>query len=429
MIPEAAPLSDWLAWLETLSPSEIDLGLERVELVLERLQLERPAQLLLVAGTNGKGSSVAMMSALLRAAGKHVGAYTSPHIMAYNERIVVDAVAASDAEIISAFEAVEAVRGDTPLTYFEYGTLAAAVVFAAAKLDVWILEVGLGGRLDASNAFEPSGSLITNVSLDHCEWLGNDVETIATEKAGVMRAGRPAVYGGSPVPRAIITHAQEIAAELRLAGGDFHVERDSETAWAWHGSEQTFNGLAAPGLSGEFQIHNAAAVIALLVATGLATDMTPELINTALSGLRLAGRSQELSVGGSEWYLDVAHNEAAAEVLAQTLQSASHDGATIAIIGVLADKDLTGLVRPLLPHVDRWIALRADNPRAVPASELSRQIANQSGRSCLAAESVQEAVKFAQRLAAEDDRILVTGSFFTVGPVLRQLQVNSQSKS
>ncbi len=174
MLPSGAPLSDWLAWLETLSPTEINLGLERVLLILGRLELPRPAHVLLIAGTNGKGSSVAMADALLRASGKRTGAYTSPHIDRYNERIVVNGSAASDAEIIAAFEQVETARGDTELTYFEFGTLAAAIVFAAAKLDVWILEVGLGGRLDATNAIEPSASLITNISLDHCDWLGAD---------------------------------------------------------------------------------------------------------------------------------------------------------------------------------------------------------------------------------------------------------------
>mgnify|MGYP003671863993 CR=1 FL=1 len=201
-------MADWLSRLETLSPKEINLGLERVEQVLDRLALTVPDDLLLIAGTNGKGSSVAMADALLRASGRTVGAYTSPHINRFNERIVVNGEAASDATIVSAFEAVNAARGDIVLTYFEFGTLAAAVIFAEARLDVWILEIGLGGRLDACNAFNPSASLITNVTLDHCEWLGHDVETIATEKAGVMRRNRPTIYGSESMPQSVESAGQ-----------------------------------------------------------------------------------------------------------------------------------------------------------------------------------------------------------------------------
>lgn len=424
MIPQGAPLSEWLAWLETLSPTEIDLGLERVDTMLERLRLDYPPHLLLIAGTNGKGSSVAMATALLRASGKRVAAFTSPHIFQFNERIAVDGVVASDAEIIRAFETVESVRGDLPLTYFEYGTLAAAVVFAAAGLDVWILEVGLGGRLDATNAFAPSGSLITNVSLDHCDWLGHDVETIAAEKAGVMRAAKPAVYGDPHVPGAIVTRAQKIGADLVIAGRDFRVETGPDGTWTWKGPRRKFAGLVALGLAGEFQMHNAAAVLALLDASGLAAELTPALINSALGELHLPGRLQRLFVDGTEWCLDVAHNHAAAEVLAQTLAAEPFAGATIAIIGVLDDKDVAGLVQPLLAHVDHWIAVLADSHRAVSASELSRQIANLAGRACMTAKSTGQAVDFAERLAAENDRILVTGSFYLVGPVLEQLRAS-----
>ena len=216
MLPAGSPLSAWLTWLETLSPREIDLGLERVREVLGRLDLELPEHVLLIAGTNGKGSSVAMADALLRGAGYRVGAYTSPHVIDYNERISVGGRHASDDDIIVALETIEAVRNDVPLTYFEYGTLAAFVVFARAALDVWILEVGMGGRLDATNVIDPTGVLITNVSLDHCDWLGADVETIAAEKAGAMRRGVPVVYGDEKPPRAIQAHAAEIGARPGL---------------------------------------------------------------------------------------------------------------------------------------------------------------------------------------------------------------------
>jgi len=270
MLPSAAPLSDWLTWLETLSPSEINLGLERVQLILERLDLPRPAHVLLIAGTNGKGSSVAMIDALLRASGQCVGAYTSPHISCYNERIVVNGLAASDAEIVAAFERIEAVRGETELTYFEFGTLAAVVVFAAAELDVWVLEVGLGGRLDATNAISPTASLITNISLDHCDWLGDDVETIAAEKAG----------------------AETTAATLLLAGRDFDSQVGEDHRWSWRGPSGELQDLQAPGLAGEFQTGNAAAVLALLDVAGFTGVIDAELINRVLPKVSLPGRLQ-----------------------------------------------------------------------------------------------------------------------------------------
>ena len=211
-----ATLTDWLAWLETLSPTEIDLGLERMHAILARLMLRIPPHVLLIAGTNGKGSSVAICAALLRASDNCVGAYTSPHIDRFNERIVINGVECSDADIVAAFQRVEKVREGIPLTYFEYTTLAAFSLFSDAELDVWILEVGLGGRLDACNSIAPSASLITNVSLDHCDWLGDTVEEIAAEKAGVMRAGRPTVFAGSRVPDAIWKRADKIGAMLLL---------------------------------------------------------------------------------------------------------------------------------------------------------------------------------------------------------------------
>ena len=428
MLPSTAPLSDWLTWLETLSPSEINLGLERVQLILERLDLPRPAHVLLIAGTNGKGSSVAMIDALLRASGQRVGAYTSPHISRYNERIVVNGVAASDAEIVAAFERIEAVRGDTELTYFEYGTLAAVVVFAAAELDVWVLEIGLGGRLDASNAISPTASLITNISLDHCDWLGDDVAAIATEKAGVMRRGIATVFGATEVPDAIKTHAQKTAATLLLAGRDFKFKVGAEHQWSWCGPGGELQGLQQPGLAGEFQIGNAAAVLALLDVAGFRGVIDAELINSVLPKVSLAGRMQRLVSDGREWLIDVAHNPAAAEVLASTLGLMGSSGTTFAIVGLLHDKDVTGVIEPLAEQVDTWIAMTAASKRAVAANELARQISNITGKACLVAESPHDAVEFARRSASENDRILATGSFFTVGPILDQLATESRPK-
>jgi len=426
MLSSAAPLSEWLTWLESLSPTEINLGLERTERVLERLELPRPPHVLLFAGTNGKGSSVAMTDALLRASGFRTGAYTSPHISRFNERIVVDTIPVSDADLIAAFEQVEVARRETELTYFEFGTLAAAVVFAAADLDVWLLEVGLGGRLDATNAIDPTASLITNVSLDHCDWLGHDVESIAFEKAGVMRSGIPTVFGDKNVPASVVRQASKSDAILLQAGRDFDFDTHEGGTWSWRGPSRAIENMRPPGLMGEFQKRNAAAVLMLLEAAGLSAVVDADLVNRVLPDVSLAGRLQRLTVDTqgypcNEWLIDVAHNPAAAEVLAMTLAAMRTDGDTIAIMGLLDDKDVEGVVGPLLPHVDQWIAMTADSHRSIAASELGRRIANLAGRACLVAESTVAAIELARRTASENDRILATGSFFTVSPILEQL--------
>lgn len=429
MTATGTPLSQWLARLETLSPTEINLGLERVHEVLGRLDLPRPADVLIIAGTNGKGSCVAMTDALLRASGKRTGAYTSPHIRNYNERIVVNGIAASDADIIAAFERVEAARGNAELTYFEFGTLAAFAIFAASNLDVWILEVGMGGRLDATNAIEPSACLITNISLDHCEWLGPDVDAIAAEKAGVMRVDKPTVFAGREVPPPILRIAEEKGAKLLLAGQHFQALTNSDRSWTWRGPSREFRALRKPGLKGEFQVRNAAAVLTLLEVAGLGERLDAKLVNRVLPQLSIPGRMQEILVDGKSWLFDVAHNPAAAAVLASELQTRKSDGELIAIVGVLKDKDVAGVIGPLTPEVDRWVAMTAGSHRALSADELARQISKLSGKACLVAKSAAAAIEFARRCAAENDRILVTGSFFTVGPVLDQLAADSQVKS
>jgi len=409
MLPAGSPLSAWLTWLERLHPTEIELGLERVRDVLGRLDLRRPEHVFLIAGTNGKGSSVAMTDALLRAAGLHTGVYTSPHILDYNERIAVNGTYASDGEIVAAFEMVEAARQGISLTYFEYGTLAALVVFSAADLDAWVLEVGMGGRLDATNAIEPTAALITNVALDHCDWLGKDVDTIAIEKAGVMRRNIPVVYGSPDVPRTVVSEAEKVGATLLLRGRDF-----------------TLEGVPQPGLAGAFQIGNAAAVLAMLGAAGIAAATAPDLVARVLPQVTLTGRGQRIELDGTEWLLDVAHNPAAAEALAELLAQGPHEGATTGIIGMLDDKDVEGVVMPLCEQVDRWIAVTPESHRALPAAELARRLANACNRPCLVVDTVQQALDCARRDAGNNDRILVTGSFYLVGPVLNQLRLYSR---
>ncbi len=419
MSSAGATLGDWLARLETFSPREIDLGLERVAAVLERLALPRPELVLHVAGTNGKGSSVAMAAALLASDGSVVGTYTSPHVSRYNERIRVGGEEASDAEIVAAFERVDAARGDTPLTYFEFGTVAALIVFAAREVDVAVLEIGMGGRLDAVNAVAADAGLITNVSLDHCDWLGDDIETIAREKAGIMRAGKPVVFAAHERPVSIEQVSSETGAELIAAGRDYDWLA-GQSGWSWQGRTLNLEALAPPPLKGEFQVGNAAGVLALLEAAGRTKLLDTRKVNRAFRGLSLAGRMQHID-GDRHWLLDVAHNAAAAEVLARQLDQDRIDGSTVAIVGTLDDKDVEGIVRPLVPEVDHWIAVEVDSPRAIAVDELARRIANAANTGCLEAESIDAAVTRARELTGETDRVLVTGSFYLVGPALEAL--------
>ncbi|MEX2122435.1 MAG: bifunctional tetrahydrofolate synthase/dihydrofolate synthase [Woeseia sp.] len=415
-------LTDWLSWLETLSPREIDLGLERVLAVLERLQLGKAACVVHVAGTNGKGSSAATLEALLLDAGYRVGCYTSPHLLRYNERIRVDGVPADDREIIAAFEQVEAVREDVPLTYFEYGTLAALIVFERNGMDTLVLEIGMGGRLDAVNAIEPDAGIITNVALDHCDWLGSDVETIAREKAGIMRCGKPVIFGSHEVPAAIESIAAELGADLRILGRDFTFAEDpmAPGAWAWHGREIALEGLTMPSLTGRFQLQNASAVLALLESLGLTELLTREGVSEALGGVAIPGRFQWFGTD-RRWLFDVAHNPHAASGLAESLAALRPRRAVTAIAGVLADKDLQGIVAPLAPYVDRWIAVNARSPRALEARKLAQSIAHFSNKPCLIIGNLPEAMHYADNSSDDDALILVTGSFYTVGPALEEI--------
>jgi dihydrofolate synthase/folylpolyglutamate synthase len=421
-------LSDWLVWLETLSPSEIDLGLDRVYQVLDRLQPARPGRVIHIAGTNGKGSSVAMLEALFMSTGERVGAYTSPHVNYYNERIRIDGIPVSDAEIITAFGRVEAARQDLPLTYFEFGTLAAMLIFEASNADTVILEVGMGGRLDAVNAIEPDAGIITNVSLDHCDWLGEDIESIAAEKAGILRSDKPFIFGSAELQDSIETSAAELGANLLLQGKDFDYARDADSAgtWTWSGHRSKLDSLAMPALAGEFQLQNAAAVLALVEAMRIDELLDRDLINNAFAKLELAGRCQRIEAGRS-WLLDVAHNAAAAGALSQYLASIEPTGKTVAIIGMLEDKDQTGIVSPLIERVDTWIAVTAAAGRALPARDLAAGIARLCDKPCLISDSLPDAMQYASERTTSEDLILVTGSFYVVGPALNWLSGSTDS--
>jgi dihydrofolate synthase/folylpolyglutamate synthase len=402
---------------------EIVLGLERVQVVLERLDLQRPDLVINVGGTNGKGSSVAMLETLLGKGGMRTGCYTSPHVSRYNERTRIGGQPAPDDLLISSLQRVEDVRGEVPLTFFEFGTLATLVAFHTAKVDAWVLEVGLGGRLDAVNAIEPDACLITNISLDHCAWLGDDVESIAREKAGIMRSDKPAVFGSVDVPRAISETADGLAADLLLAGSDFVFEGPSveQAHWSWQGRRLSLPQLRQPAMRGQAQLQNVSAVLAVLEALKLDHLLTPAIVNAALAETVLDGRFQIVEKK-CNWLLDVAHNPAAAEVLADLLREQDIDGKVTAVIGMLADKDVEGVITPLNDLVDSWIAVTVEGARAETATRLAIRIANASGKPCLIAESTTSAFQSAIDKATPEDTVLVAGSFYLVGPALEWLR-------
>ena len=417
----SASLAHWLRWLETLAPREIDLGLERVEAVLSRLQLPRPATLLTVGGTNGKGSSVTMLEAVIREGGSVTGTYTSPHILHYCERIRINGRPIDDASVVAAFGMIEEVRRNLRLTYFEYGTIAALCVFATERVDAVVLEVGLGGRLDAVNAVDPDGCLITNVALDHCDWLGNDIEEIAHEKAGIMRTGKPVVFGSKILPVAIESSAQQTGARLLAAGRDFSHSARKDGRWDWQGRERYVAGLAAPRLRGMHQLDNASAALALLEATGRGDLLSRERIDRALPNADLPGRLQRVDARGRRWLLDGAHNPAGAIALAAEIDGCASGRRIVAVLGVVENKDAAGIVRALEPHVDSWVATTAATDRAIPAAQLALIIAGVTGHPCRVETSPAAALESAERASGSDDLILIAGSFFTIAAALHDL--------
>ena len=411
-------LDSWLTRLESLSPTEIVLGLDRMHAVLENLDAGRPPHVLHVGGTNGKGSSVAMLSTLLRRGGYRTGAYTSPHLIRYNERIAVNGKPVADDEIIRAFERIEAARTDVPLTYFEFGTLAALLVFCANDVDVAIFEVGLGGRLDAVNAIDPDAALITSIALDHQAWLGETRDEIAREKAGIMRCGQPVVYADTDRPASIDAAARDSGAQLLARGRDFACDAGEHT-WTWRGVRHSLPDLAMPSIQGEVQLNNAAGVLTLLEAAGFDNMLDVQTVSGGLASIELRGRMQSFQ-DSHRWRFDVAHNPAAATALASSLNLPGRSR-RVAVVGMLDDKDVEGIAGPLAPQVDEWIAVEAQSPRAIAAPALARRIANELNQHCEIASSITEALAAARGRAGEEGEILVLGSFATVGPALAAL--------
>jgi dihydrofolate synthase/folylpolyglutamate synthase len=415
----ARSLAQWLERIERLHPSAIAMGLERVARVRDALGMSFDGPVITVGGTNGKGSTCAMLEAVLRAEGHRVGLYTSPHILAYNERVRIDGREATDEAIVNGFERVDAARGDVPLTYFEFGTLAAWITFAEAGLDAVVLEVGLGGRLDAVNAFDPDCAIVTRIGIDHVDFLGATRESIGLEKAGIFRAGRPAICGDPDPPDTLVGHARAIGADLQLIGRDFSLEGGRQQ-WSFHGRRGWRRSLAAPALRGPWQLVNASCALAALDALHERLPVSMQAVRQGLALVELPGRFQVLP-GRPAVVLDVAHNPQAAEVLAQNLSDMGFFPQTHAVIGMLKDKDIEGVCRALKGRITRWYAASLEGPRAASADEVAAAIARSgTGGEVLRFDSPRAAYAAAAGKAAENDRIAVFGSFLTVAEIIAE---------
>ena len=422
-------LSDWLAHCERLHPKNIALGLERVAAVAQRMGLRFDCPVITVAGTNGKGSTCAMLEAILGQAGYRTGVYSSPHLVHFEERLRLQGEPVKAEALVASFERVEQARvqgGDeVSLTYFEFTTLAIMDCMARAELDVAILEVGLGGRLDAVNLIDPDCAVITSIDLDHMEFLGNDRETIGREKAGIMRTGRPVVVSDPMPPQSVLDHATEIGAELWCAGRDFSFAGDKQQ-WGWAASSakggRRYSGLAYPALRGANQLVNASGVLAALTALREQLPVTAQAVRNGLALVELPGRFQ-LIPGQPTLVLDVAHNPHSVAALTANLDAMGYYPTTHAVFGAMADKDLGPMLARVLPLIDKWYFTDLPTPRAASAQALQAFLQAQQPRAGVTTATFADPLQALQAalLAADPaDRIVVFGSFFTVGGVLKE---------
>jgi dihydrofolate synthase/folylpolyglutamate synthase len=413
-------LAEWLDYIERIHPKSIQLGLERVAKVRDVLGKSSPAALFTVAGTNGKGSACAMLEAILLASGYRVGLYTSPHLLRYNERVRVGGTPVSDERLCTAFEVVERARGDVKLTYFEFGTLATWEIFTSQPLDALILEVGLGGRLDAVNAFDTDCALLTSVDLDHTDYLGDTRERIGLEKAGIFRAGKPAIVADPDPPSSVLERAKAIGADLQLIGCDFGFV-PQERQWMYWGRNGRRGGLAPPALRGARQLANASAALAALDAVRMRLPVSMQDVRGGLARAQLPARFQVLP-GRPTVVLDVAHNPQAARVLADNLSGMGFYPATHAVFGMLKDKDIEGVCRAVRDKYTSWFAADLSVPRGASARILAdalRRAGATGDVACL--ENPREDYAAARKRAGENDRIVVFGSFHTVADVMQGL--------
>jgi dihydrofolate synthase/folylpolyglutamate synthase len=404
-------LDEWLEYISRQHPSSIAMGLERTRAVLKRMAVSLAPPVITVGGTNGKGSTCAMLESILRAAGYRTGLYSSPHLVRYNERVRISGSECDDRVLCEGFAAVEAARGDTPLTYFEFGTLAAFWILQQERVEAAVLEVGLGGRLDAVNAIDADCAVLTSVGIDHVDYLGPDRESIGREKAGIFRAGRPAVIADPQPPRSVL----DAPGEKLLFGKDFSYQA-GEGQWTYSGPGGRRAGLAHPALRGAIQLRNASAALCALGALGLPIAM--QEIRRGLAEVTLPGRFQVLP-GRPQVVLDVAHNPQAARTLAENLAASGFAPETWAVCGMLRDKDIAGVLRELAPRVTRWHLATLSGPRAARAEELEAHLDKTPVRKF---DSPSAALAAALERADENDKIVVFGSFLTVGEAMTWLK-------
>ena len=406
-------LQEWLAFIERQHPASIALGLERVAEVHSSLDCAMAVPVITVGGTNGKGSTCAMLEAMLRAAGYRTALYSSPHLVRYNERVRIAGVEAGDAELAEAFAAVEASRKATPLTYFEFGTLAALWLFSRAKIDAAVLEVGLGGRLDAVNVVDPDCAVLTSVAIDHVDYLGADREAIGREKAGIFRRGRPAVVADPDPPQSVL----QAPGQLLLINRDFGYA-EQERQWSYWGPGGRRGGLEYPALRGRVQLRNAAAALCALETLRDRLPLAMQEARRGLAEVSLPGRFQVLP-GRPQVILDVAHNVEAARTLADNLAASAFAPETIGVCGMLRDKDIAGVLREMAPRITRWHLASLPGPRGATADVLESNLGE--GR-IEKFDSASEAFAAALGSAGENDKIVVFGSFLTVGEVTQWLK-------
>lgn len=415
-------LDEWLAWLETLHPKKIDFSLDRVRAVLSALSLDTPSyRIVTVAGTNGKGSCVAMLESIYLAAGYRVGAFTSPHLWRFNERIRFNGSDASDRTLIELFEIIDSALGAVTLSYFEASAVAAMLHFARESADVAILEVGMGGRLDAVNALDADAALIVSIDVDHVDWLGPDRETIAREKAGIVRPGCPVVVADGDPPASLIDEIATRGGVLHLIGRDFSVERRQDSLVLTSGENEPRE-FPRPRFGDSHQVVNAAAVIATIET--ISTKNLPvdsESIARGLIDADVRGRIDRFKIDGVEWIFDVAHNVAATRHLHQAVARLTPVPRTLAVFGAMRDKQLDGVVAPFVGDIDAWFVAPIDSDRGASADDLSRILGAAGARSVTRHADV--AVATLEAAAAGADRVVVFGSFYTVGPAMAALGI------
>jgi dihydrofolate synthase/folylpolyglutamate synthase len=415
-----------LAYQAQLHPRAIDLSLERLRLVLERLHWRQPTvPVITVAGTNGKGSVTAYCTSILQAAGYRVGTFTSPHLRKYTDRIRLHDRDVSEAELVSAFEKIESVRGEVGLTYFEFNALAAFLVFEHARLDVWVLEIGMGGRLDAVNVVDPTVAVVVSIGLDHQEYLGETLDEIAFEKAGIFRRGRAAVLGGrAPLP-VLETQAHAVGAVLKRMSIEYNYILEGQ-GWRYRGTRWELPWLPAPALRGDIQFSNAATALAALEELPRHIEIPAQAVAQGLTATRLGGRFQLVAARGTgpAWILDVAHNADAAAVLAHNLRDTAEGGRTAAVCGILADKDVAAIIEPLRDCIDVWWCASTEGSRGRSGAGLAELVRAQVSVPVAEAASVAAACEAAAAEMQAGDRVVVFGSFHTVGPALDWLEAD-----